>query len=198
MKFFLRLALLGSLCLAPLAASADSLEDALKADTKDVIALLESHPDDLPVAELKSILDRRFSFYTISRRALGRGWNDFSEAQQEEFVSLFTDLLVRTYASRYNSEAAGDVEVTWQPVVDLGSKKREVSTTVRLKDQSAAVVYRLAELDGEWKIYDVLIEGVSLISNYREQFNSLLVRGGPEDVLTALRDKSTTLEPVNP
>jgi phospholipid transport system substrate-binding protein len=197
MKSFSRLALLlCSLCLAPLA-SADALVDSMKADVENVVSLLEQNPESPPYAELKAVLDQRFSFYTISRRALGRGWSSFNEDQQKEFVELFTDLLVRTYASRYEGNA-DEVEVTWEDSIDLGSKKKEITTSVKLDNESVKVVYRLADLEGDWKIYDVLIEGVSLISNYREQFTSLLSRGSAEDVLKTLRDKSTNLESVGP
>jgi phospholipid transport system substrate-binding protein len=152
-----------------------------------VLQLLKAHPEGAPIDELRSILEENFSFYTVSRRTLGLGWNRFSEEQQTQFVDDFTDLLVRTYASRYSAEQ--EVKVTWGKMTELGKRKRELSSTVLLDGDSVEVVYRLAELDGRWQIYDVLIEGVSLVSNYRQQFDALINKGGPEAILESLKQK---------
>lgn len=187
-KLLFRLFALCAFAVSPLAASAD-LVPSMEADMADIMKILEKDPANPSQAELKAVLERRFSFYAVSRRALGRGWNRFSEAQQEEFVNLFTDLLVGTYASRYSTEAAEGVQVRWSAPVDLGSGRVELASEVTVNRETVAVVYRLAPFEGELKIYDVLVEGISLVSNYREQFSSLLDRGTPEDVLEALRKR---------
>ena len=125
----------------------------------------------------------------MSRRTLGRDWAKFNPAQQQEFVKLFSDLLEKTYADRllayYNEKVVFDKENM------LNEGQAEVFSTVLTADgKKIPLDYRLSLRDGQWRVYDVIIEGISLVRNYRDQFRDILAKNPPEQVLKVLRDKA--------
>ncbi len=176
---------------APTLSAAEDPLTALQGTVDQVLDKLYGE-NAVPEAEraeaVREAVGGTFSFYTIARRALGRNWSELNATQQERFVELFTDLLVRTYADRYEGDSPP--EVTWGKTQKLGDKRMEIYSTVEVNGEPAEVMYRLALLDGEWQVYDVIGEGVSLVSNYRDQFNSLINRGGPEALLKELEAKN--------
>jgi phospholipid transport system substrate-binding protein len=156
--------------------------------------LLEELYTETPATEgkrkekLRTIITTKFNFEAIARRALGHNWNRFKESQQKEFVELFTGLLVNTYADRYDGKIRPTI--SWGESIDLARNRIEIHSVVSLDGQNYQVLYRLALLEDQWQVYDVIIEGVSLVGNYRQQFDSVLSRQKPEDLLKILREKN--------
>lgn len=138
-------------------------------------------------ATLRTIITTRFNFEAIARRALGRNWNRFDEKEQARFVQLFTTLLIETYADRYDGKIRPEVE--WGDSIELARNRMEVHSKVILDGQAYSVIYRLAILENRWQVYDVIIEGVSLVGNYRQQFDSVLSNGTPAELLQTLTEK---------
>ena len=141
--------------------------------------------------KLRQAVYQRFGFEEMARRALGRHWRDLSADQQQEFVGLFSDLLERSYVGKIESAGAGSkVEYTRETVDEDGFASVLSVITSRL-DSQIEVEYRLLQRNGNtpWEVYDVVIEGVSLINNYRSQFNNIIHRTSYDGLVNQLRLK---------
>ena len=131
----------------------------------------------------------RFDFNRITQIAMGRNWAKASPAEQKEIVTQFTHLLVRTYSNAINNLRDMDVVVK-------GSRSNgsDSDVTVRTqmvgRNQPTAIDYFLSSASGGWKVYDVQVEGVSLVSAYRDEFTSLVSNSGIAGVIDALKKKN--------
>jgi phospholipid transport system substrate-binding protein len=144
-------------------------------------------------AALRKVADEIFDWEETARRSLGLHWQQRTLAERQEFVRLFADLLERSYLSKielYDGERIGYGGDT------VDGDQAVVRTTVIGKHGSEmGVNYRMLRRDGDrWKVYDVEIEGVSLISNYRTQFNTLLRRSSYPELVRVLKSKSSAPE----
>ena len=137
--------------------------------------------------KISALSNEMFDFTELSKRSLGQHWNKLSSGQQKEFVTLFKSLLEDAYADKVT--AYTDEKMTFGKEISLSEKTVEVQTTVIAKTSTVPINYRVIEEDGRWKVYDVVIEGVSLISNYRTQFREILATKTPETLLETLRKK---------
>jgi phospholipid transport system substrate-binding protein len=129
-----------------------------------------------------------FDFTELSKRSLGQNWDKLNPDQQKEFINLFRSLLEETYADKIMSYT--DEKVVFNKEISLSGKTVEVQTTIVTKTSEVPIHYRLIEKNGNWKVYDVVIEGVSLVSNYRTQFREILANKTPETLLETLRKKT--------
>ena len=127
-----------------------------------------------------------FDMKELSRRALGPEWHKFSPEQQERFVNAFGTLLENTYLDKIESYT--DEKVQYLKEQDLGDGKAEVATKVVGKGKEIPIAYRLVDRSG-WKVYDVVIEGVSLVQNYRSQFGQILMNETPDALIAKISGK---------
>jgi phospholipid transport system substrate-binding protein len=134
------------------------------------------------------ILDNVFDSTELSKRTLAQNWKRFSPDQQKEFISLFGKLLGTVYMDRII--AYKDEKVVFGKVTQISDKTAEVQSEVIRSSKSIPIHYRMILENGEWKVYDVVIEGVSLVQNYRTQFREILTNKSPEDLLKTLREKT--------
>jgi len=134
-----------------------------------------------------AILDDVFDYAELSKRTLAQNWKRFSPDQQAEFTRLFGKLLGTVYMDRII--AYKDEKVVFGKVTNLSDKTAEVQSEVR-SSKPIPINYRMILENGEWKVYDVVIEGVSLVQNYRTQFREILTNKSPEDLLKTLREKT--------
>jgi phospholipid transport system substrate-binding protein len=141
------------------------------------------------IGEISIIINEVFDWQELSRRTLGREWKKFTPDQQKEFVSLFENLLQDIYADRvlaYTSE-----KIEFGKETELKKGRVEVESYIITKDGTKVpLFYRLTNKSGQWRVYDVIIEGVSMVKNYRGQFREILSNKTPEDLLQTLRDKT--------
>jgi len=137
--------------------------------------------------KIRSIASGMFDFSELSRRTLGPDWKKLNAGQQKEFVDLYSDLLEDTYASKLLSYT--NEKVVYGKETNLTAKTVEVETTIVTKKADIPVNYRLIPKGGVWKVYDVVIEGVSLINNYRSQFRGILANKSPDVLIQNLREK---------
>jgi phospholipid transport system substrate-binding protein len=144
---------------------------------------------DAKVAEIGNIINEVFDWQELSRRTLGREWKKFKPDQQKEFVSLFEELLQNIYADRvlaYTSE-----KIEFGKETELKKGRVEVESYIITKDnKKVPLFYRMTNKSGQWRVYDVVIEGVSMVKNYRGQFRQILSKKKPEDLLQTLREKA--------
>jgi phospholipid transport system substrate-binding protein len=143
---------------------------------------------DAKIVKIRSIVNEIFDYTELSKRTLGREWSKFNAPQQAEFVKLFSELLEKTYADRLLSYS--DEKVVFEKESLLREGQAEVTSNVLTADgKKIPLDYRLIQKDGSWRVYDVIIEGISLVKNYRDQFRDILAKDSPEDVLKMLREK---------
>ena len=138
--------------------------------------------------QLRQVISARFDFTEMAKRSLGQNWRQRSADEQRRFVELFTELLERSYADQIES-FNGEKIVYGRDTQE--NDDAEVDTKiVSKKADEFAVNYRMHAVDREWKVYDVVIENISLVNNYRSQFNRVLARSSFDDLLRKLQDKA--------
>ncbi len=137
--------------------------------------------------KLSELSDTVFDWVELSRRTLALNWNTFDVEQRGEFVGLYKKLLEKTYMDRIQDYKDEKVEFTAEDRLD--ENQVEVRTVVRAPDKDIPINYRLINRTGQWRVYDVVVEGVSLVQNYRSQFNNILSSKTPKDMLDDLRQK---------
>lgn len=176
-----------------LASPADDARQALGRGIDEVSAVLRDRPaeDDL-VALLDTLAQKHFAFTTTTRLAVGPAWREFSPAERVKTTELFSRLVVRTYSNRIRGEKAPDI--TYGIPLELRAGRVEVPTTVRVNGSTYAILYRLELANDEaaakgWRVYDVVAEGVSLIANYRSQFDPIVRSSGAAGIIKTLEAK---------
>jgi phospholipid transport system substrate-binding protein len=137
--------------------------------------------------KVREISEKMFDFTELSKRTLGKNWSKFNPAQQKEFIELYTSILEDAYADKIM--AYTDEKIDFSKEVALTEKTVEVQSKVLRKAGDIPIYYRVIMKEGSWRVYDVVIEGISLISNYRSQFNEILAKKPPESLLETLRKK---------
>ena len=137
--------------------------------------------------KLKESISERFDFTEMTKRALGPHWQQRSPEEQQEFIKLFTSLLEDAYLDKIESYNGEKVEYLNETV---DNNYAEVDTKiVGNNGQEFSVNYKLHNVSGEWKVYDVVIENISLVQNYRSQFNRILAKSSFEELLKTMREK---------
>ncbi|MEI6337051.1 MAG: ABC transporter substrate-binding protein [Verrucomicrobiota bacterium] len=132
---------------------------------------------------LRPVLQKHISFDAMTRRAVGPGWRQFTKDQQKQAVELFTTLIIRSYSSKFTP---GERPViTFKAATEPAPGRVEAPTTLLYQGGRYSVTYRLEDSE-DWRITDVVIEGVSLIANYRTQFDAQFKKGGAAAVVDAL------------
>jgi len=125
-------------------------------------------------AKVMKIIKKRFDFREMSRRVLGKTWEEISIDDQNYFTKLMTTLLENVYIGKLESYAGQEIEYVAEKI----KKDRAlVSTIIENNNQKIPMHYILINKDSQWKVYDINIDGVSLVKNYRQQFKSVLKRG---------------------
>src|SRR6266481_972371 len=137
-----------------------------------------------------TVVNQIFDFSEISQRCLGRHWQARTPAEKEQFIALFGDLLENAYITKIESYSGEKIQYPGDTIEgDLAIVKTRIVTK---QGTEIPVDYRMLMKDGRWAVYDVSIEGISLIGNYRTQFNAVIQRSGYPDLvakLTAKRDE---------
>jgi phospholipid transport system substrate-binding protein len=146
-------------------------------------------------AAIRTIAQEIFDFRELSQRALARHWQARTPAERDEFVQLFADLLERSYIGKIEMFSGGDrIQYTGE-MLD-GEQLAVVRTRIVTKNGTEIPVdYRMHRVGGSWLVYDVAIEGVSLVANYRAQFNKIIQRNSFQQLIAQLAAKRD--EPVN-
>ncbi|MBO4300992.1 MAG: ABC transporter substrate-binding protein [Desulfovibrio sp.] len=131
-----------------------------------------------------------FDFMEFSSRTVGPRWKTFSPSQQQDFSDVFADLLMTTYLNKIDGYNGEQVVYTGE-VMDPKGDRAEVRTVVTMKDgKKVPVAYRMLPKNGSWLVYDVLVENISLVKNYRTQFQDLLNTGSADQLIARVRSKA--------
>jgi phospholipid transport system substrate-binding protein len=141
------------------------------------------------IRSLEKIVYVRFDLYVMSRLVLARNWKRFSDKQKEQYVTEFKQYLTNTYGNRIERYDQQEVEIVGEREEPRGDVV--VHTKILGGDFEGALVdYRLRKQNSDWLVIDVVIEGISMVSNYRDQFKSIVSSGGPELLLKKLKEKN--------
>jgi phospholipid transport system substrate-binding protein len=141
--------------------------------------------------KVKRIVDPYFDYQEMAKRSLGPAWGKLSAGQRQEFVQLFAQLLEASYSDKIEKYAQR-VKIDYTGEI-LEGEYAEVRTVVVKANDRIPLNYRLINEGGTWKVYDVIIEGVSLVSNYRSQFSRIIHEAGYAELVKRLKTKVSEL-----
>lgn len=194
-------ALAGLFAILPLSAWAGSPTDRLRPAVEEVIRILEDpalKPKSMAAereARVRAAVEDLLDFPEMARRTLGIHWRSLSEPQREEFVRLFRALLERTYLPKIALYQGERVRFVGESVDgELATVQSLITTRITGDRKDVPVAYRLHQRNGQWLIYDISIEGISLTSNYRSQFNAIIRRDSYKALVGRIQEKLDTLE----
>jgi phospholipid transport system substrate-binding protein len=172
------------------AASVDDPSTMLHSAIDEVLSIAYSgHGNETLPARVRPALEKCFAFDLVTRQAMGPGWRQFSANDQKRIIDLFSELVIRTYCARVVGTQRP--KIVYGSPVELAPDRREIPirVTPSTSNEPVAVVNRLIKLPAGWRIYDVLIEGVSFVANYRAQFDEIIKKGGASAVIRTLETK---------
>ncbi len=136
---------------------------------------------------IRKILLKAFDMKTISGLTLSKYYKKFTKEQLKEFSDVFSHLLFNTYIGHI--EGYSGEEIAYKPEKEQPKGRVEIQSEVALKDAPISVDYRFLSNKGVWKVYDIKVEGVSLVSNYRSQFRDILIKRSPDELIDQLKKK---------
>ncbi len=137
--------------------------------------------------QLRQILYARFDFTEMAKRSLGGHWRRRTPEEQREFVRLFTDLLERAYTDRI--EAYNDEKFVYLRENLDKNFAEVVSRIMTSKGEEFSLNYKVHLIDGEWRVYDIVVENISLVNNYRSQFNRIITNSSYEELVRRMMEK---------
>lgn len=147
-------------------------------------------------AAVRKIASEIFDFEETAQRALGRHWRDRSPAERQEFVKLFTDLLEESYVGKIETYQGEKIAYIGESVE--GDQATVRTRIVTPKGTEVPIDYRMRRQDGGWRVYDVVIESVSLIANYRTQFNKIVQTESYAELVKKLRARAFSAPAASP
>jgi phospholipid transport system substrate-binding protein len=179
------------------AAAAEVAPDALvKANVDEVLSVIKQSRDRRALNDLaeKKVLPH-FDFQAMTQLAVGKSWREASQDQQRRLEQAFRGLLVNTYTAALNQSAVGDAKVDVKPAqVRPGQNEVTVKTVAtQASGKPVTIDYRMKRTTNGWKVYDVVVENLSLVTNYRDSFNAEIGRSGIEGLIKALEAKNQKL-----
>ena len=178
------------------AASTEPLA-AIKAPVDEVVEILndpqykEAGTKQAQRNAIWTVVQPMFDFEEISRRAVARNWNRFTDAEKKAFVDVFAQFLGNTYIDKIQGEYHNE-KIVYLGQEILQEVYAEVKTQIVRETVEIPVNYRMRKYDdGHWRVYDIIVEGVSLVKNYRTQFASILKKKKPSQLIDQLNEKLT-------
>lgn len=177
--------------LQPRASFAETSPKADMQQTIDqIIKIATALPGDEKKTErrhkLRELINPKFNFAEMSKRSLGANWNDLTPQEQADFTNVFSELLARTYLSKIETVKPGMVTVDSEQVE---APRAVVKTTVISKGDTFPIDYKLMLLNNSWQVYDVVIENIGLVANYRNEFSGIIRKEKFTGLMDRLRKK---------
>jgi phospholipid transport system substrate-binding protein len=173
--------------------TAGEVTDRLRLSTDKLIEIVANSELNTPERQeernkaIRESVDEVFDWEAFSKRALGRHWNKLEADDKDEFIHLFARLLEHTYLDKTSQYSGAKIEYLEEALEkEYGVVKAKVITT---DNKEVAVEYRLENKEGEWLVYDLYVEGVSLVNNYRVQFNDIITKSSYDELIKRLYAK---------
>ena len=197
-RFYMHLVVVGlmiHMSMVPVCFAASEITSQLKGTIEKVIKIVkdEALKNDQQArrAALRKTIDERFNYRQMVMRSLAKNWDARSDQERREFIALFKSLLENSYANKL--EAYRDEKINYLDEIIKG-KYALIKTEVVRRSSTIAVDYKLIEENGHWQVYDFVIEGVSMIRNYRSQFTKIIRKDSYEVLVQKLTDKINEIE----
>jgi phospholipid transport system substrate-binding protein len=187
-----------------LAAAQETPDQLVKRTTDEVLVIIKSDKDVasgntskvVALAEQKVL--PHFDFARMARLAVGRNWAQATDAQKESLINEFRTLLVRTYSSSLSQYRNQTIEV--KPL-KLGAGEKDATVRTAVIQQGGPPIpidYAMEKTDSGWKVYDVVIDGASLVTTYRGTFNDQVQKGGIDGLIKTLQERNSSGAPAKP
>jgi phospholipid transport system substrate-binding protein len=171
-------------------AEAPSPKAEIKNTIDNIIATVQANPGDaskgLRRQKLREIINPKFDFDEMSKRSLGSNWTEITPAEQKDFTTVFSELLARTYLSKIETVKPGMVKVESEQV---DGNKAVVKTVVLSQGDTFPIDYKMMYRDNGWRVYDVVIENIGLVANYRNEFSGIIRKDKFSGLMEKLRAK---------
>lgn len=142
--------------------------------------------------QLEKVIGNRIAYDEMAKRSLGPQWAQLNEEERQEFVRLYAQLLRDTYSSRFDRYSDEKVEFLQET---LQGDYAEVRTRLTSSKFTLDVDYRMLQRAGDWRVYDIVVDGISLVHSYREQFTKIIRTYSYEELVTKLREKTGEIKP---
>ena len=203
LKRYILTILMTLLAVCPAGAQQIKPTEALRKPLDKALVIMQDHRFRQPGEKkeqsdkLWELIRQAFDFEGITERAVGMNWKRFSPQQKNDFADTFTTLLGNSYINKIQGKFHDTDKVNFLSEEILGGDKAIVKSMIVREVDSFPVDYKVRALDGTWKIYDVNIEGVSLVQNYRAQFNDILSKDSPDVLIERVRAKNKAQEKEN-
>ncbi len=186
--------LLAIFLILPYDALAAGAKDTVKGQIDKMLATIKQpgfkdQPREAQINEVRKVINEVFDYKELSRRTLGREWKKFTPEQQTEFIDLFQRVLENVYADRILAYTHEKIEFGKETQLKKGRMEVE-SYIITTDNKKVPIFYRMSDKSGQWRVYDLVIEGISMVKNYRGQFRQILSKKKPEDLLQTLRKKA--------
>lgn len=178
--------------------SPDKLVDETMQEVIDIIKedeAIKSGDNEKMLDLVETKVIPHFDFSRMTRLAMGKNWRSANSEQQAVLVEEFRTLLVRTYSNTLTSYSDETIKVT--PITNLGDATEAMVRTEVIQGmgkQPVPIDYSMEKQESGWKVFDVTVAGVSLVTNYRSSFDSQIRRGGVDGLIKTLSDKNDSLE----
>jgi phospholipid transport system substrate-binding protein len=179
-------------------AEAGALTEQLKGATDQVLKILQDPELKQPAKReerrkrIRAVADQIFDWQETGKRALARHWQGRSPSEREQFSALFSDLIERSYISKIEQYSGERVEYVGETID--GAQATVRTKLITKSNTEIPIDYRMQKEGDRWRAYDVVIEGVSLVSNYRTQFNRIIQQSGYPELVNRMKTKQEELE----
>ena len=181
------------ICLIPLEAIAGTPIDIVQASTDKLLSIVSDHSLQTPAMKEKreqmiiEAVDKVFSWEEFSKRALAKNWNKRTPEEKKDFVLFVRQLIAETYMEKTYQYSGESIVYKGEKIE--GDRGSVLSEFRRSNGTQIPVEYRVMKKGGTWLVYDLYIEGVSLVGNYRNQFNDIIAGSSYEDLVKRLKEK---------
>lgn len=197
MKYFSKLSSVLLVLLAflsPSGAGATEATAQLSATINEFVRILVSTPvvelrkSGLPENALK-LINTRFDFSEMTKRSLGPHWTALNANERREFIDAYTQMLLRFFGR--SVRAAGDETIQYKREVRDGSHASVETKVISDSREDFAIDYRLHDIDGQWKVYDMVIDHISVVDNYRAQFERVIAKSSIKELLQRMKQSAS-------
>jgi phospholipid transport system substrate-binding protein len=167
--------------------------ETIRTSVNDILSLLKNDQLDKETRRdrMRAVINARFDFRAMSQRTLAINWKKATSEEQRQFVDLFTQLIQNSYVGKIEAYTN---EIVEYPAEKVKGRKAEVDTLIVTSSKEIPITYRVYLKNDQWYVYDVIIEGVSLISNYRSSYLEIVNKEGFAGLLARMEEKIRELE----
>lgn len=177
------------------AMAAEKPDQFIRASSQQILNALKKDDQKSARAEVEALAIPKFDFRRMTALAVGRAWKTATPAQQTQLQDEFKELLVRTYSSTMFRFRNSNVDVLSNPQVSVDGREATVSSEVTTSDNKKVKIdYVLVRQNNDWKIFNVMVEGASLVTVYRTNFNEVVQRRGVDGLIRSLKEKNASAQ----